>query len=134
MFITACNERGKQSPKQSVYDIRYTQKAPLPKITRSYGAVPRLPLDPPLNYKLTSNNREAAPPRPNARDRGRQQLSFAPPPAVFANVGYNAAESVLSEYYSGRNLQFIGCQFYSANRLANTNCITTDMRFTSCDG
>ena len=65
----------------------------IPKITQElWGRSPRLPLDPPLNYKLTSNNREAAPPRPNARDRGRQQLSFAPPPAVFANVGYNAAE------------------------------------------
>jgi len=118
----------------SIRNTLYTKSPATKNYTELWGRSPRLPLDPPLNYKLTSNNREAAPPRPNARDRGRQQLSFAPPPAVFANVGYNAAESVLSEYYSGRNLQFIGCQFYSANRLANTNCITTDMRFTSCDG
>jgi len=85
MFITACNERYVgNSPQNSQYTTYVIHKKPrYQKFTRSYGAVPRLPLDPPLNYKLTSNNREAAPPRPNARDRGRQQLSFAPPPAVF---------------------------------------------------
>ena len=37
MFITGCNERGNSPPNSQNRTYVYTQKAPLPKIRRSYG-------------------------------------------------------------------------------------------------
>jgi len=50
MFITACNERRNSPPNSQYTTYVYTQKSPLPKITRNSreAAAPPPPLDPPV--------------------------------------------------------------------------------------